>query len=245
MPPKKQRLDDALALAGLFDSTESARRAVMAGLVLLNGVPAAKPGTPVRSDDIFSLVKKERFVGRGGLKLEAALDFFQIDPTGRQCLDIGASTGGFTDCLLQRGAARVVAVDVGRGQLNWKLRNDPRVDSREGVNARMLDAADFLTAPSLAVGDVSFISLTLVLPAVFPVVQRGGDLIFLIKPQFEAPRNAVERGGIVHDEAVRLGCIEKIRNFVEQFGHQWCGHILSPIKGRDGNVEYLFHARRT
>lgn len=244
MPPKKQRLDEALALAGLFDSTETARRAVMAGLVLLNGIPASKPGTPVRSDDVLSLAKKDRFVGRGGFKLEAALDFFQIDPTGRQCLDIGASTGGFTDCLLQRGAARVVAVDVGKGQLDWKLRKDPRVDSREGVNARTLDAADFLPAPTLAVGDVSFISLTLILPAVFGVMERGGDLVFLIKPQFEAPREAVERGGIVRDETIRLGCIEKIRNFVEQSGQHWLGHTVSPITGRDGNVEYLFHARR-
>jgi 23S rRNA (cytidine1920-2'-O)/16S rRNA (cytidine1409-2'-O)-methyltransferase len=244
MPPRKQRLDEALALAGLFDSTESARRAVMAGLVLLNGAPAGKPGTPVRPDDVLSLAKKERFVGRGGLKLEAALDFFKIDPSGRDCLDVGASTGGFTDCLLQRGASRVVAVDVGRGQLDWKLRNDPRVDSREGVNARVLEPLDFQPAPTLAVGDVSFISLTLILPAVFGVLEPGGDLAFLIKPQFEAPRESVERGGIVRDESARLACIDKIRNFVERFGHQWIGYIVSPITGRDGNIEYLFHARR-
>ena len=244
MPPRKQRLDEALAIAGLFDSTESAHRAVMAGLVLVNGAPAGKPGTPVRPDDVLSLAKKERFVGRGGLKLEAALDFFKIDPSGRDCLDVGASTGGFTDCLLQRGASRVVAVDVGRGQLDWKLRNDPRVDSREGVNARVLDPLDFQPAPTLAVGDVSFISLTLILPAVFGVLKPGGDLAFLIKPQFEAPRESVERGGIVRDESARLACIHKIRNFVEQSGHQWIGYIVSPITGRDGNIEYLFHARR-
>ena len=245
MPPRKQRLDEALALAGLFDSAESARRAVMAGLVLINGAQAGKPGIPVRSDDVLSLAKKDRFVGRGGLKLEAALDFFKIVPSGRICLDVGASTGGFTDCLLQRGASRVVAVDVGRGQLDWKLRNDPRVDSREGVNARMLDPLDFEPAPTLAVGDVSFISLTLILPSVFGVLEPGGDLAFLIKPQFEAPRESVERGGIVRDESVRLACIYKIRNFVEQSGHQWIGYIVSPITGRDGNIEYLFHARRT
>ena len=244
MPPRKQRLDEALAIAGLFDSTESARRAVMAGLVLINGAPAGKPGTSVRPDDVLTLAKKERFVGRGGLKLEAALDFFKIDPSGRDCLDVGASTGGFTDCLLQRGASRVVAVDVGRGQLDWKLRNDPRVDSREGVNARVLEPLDFQPAPTLAVGDVSFISLTLILPAVFGVLQPGGDLAFLIKPQFEAPREAVERGGIVRDKSARLDCIDKIRSFVEQSGHQWIGYIVSPITGRDGNIEYLFHARR-
>lgn len=241
MPPRKQRLDEALAAAGLFESTESARRAVMAGLVFLNGSPADKPGTPVRGDDVLSLAKKERFVGRGGFKLEAALERFGIDPAGRVCLDVGASTGGFTDCLLQRGAARVFAIDVGRGQLDWKLRNDPRVDSREGVNARFLDAGDFQPAPTLAVGDVSFISLTLILPAVFRVLEPGGDLVFLIKPQFEAPRESVERGGIVREEMVRRACVEKIRLFVEESGRQWIGEIVSPITGRDGNVEYLCH----
>lgn len=244
MPPRKQRLDEALAFAGFFDSTETARRAVMAGLVLINGLPASKPGTSVRPDDVLSLAKKKRFVGRGGLKLEAALDFFKVDPSGRHCLDVGASTGGFTDCLLQRGATRVVAVDVGRGQLDWRLRNDPRVDSLEGVNARMLEPVDFQPLPTLAVGDVSFISLTLILPAVFAVLESGSDMVFLIKPQFEAPREAVERGGIVRNEVARFECIEKIQKFVEQSGHQWRGHIVSPITGRDGNVEYLFHALR-
>ena len=245
MPPRKQRLDEALASAGIFDSVDTARRAVMAGLVLLNGSSATKPGTPVRSDDILSLVKKERFVGRGGFKLEAGLEKFGVDPAGRICLDIGASTGGFTDCLLQRGAVRVFAVDVGHGQLDWKLRNDPRVESREGMNARFLSHEDFHPMPTLAVGDVSFISLTLILPAVFCSLQTGGDLVFLIKPQFEAPRESVERGGIVRDESVRRACVEKIRSFVVEAGHQWFGDIVSPITGRDGNVEYLFHARRS
>lgn len=244
MPPRKQRLDVALAASGLFDSTEAAHRAVMAGLVSLNGSLITKPGTPVRADDVLSLAKKERFVGRGGLKLEAGLDRFGIDPRERVCLDVGASTGGFTDCLLQRGATRVFAVDVGHGQLDWKLRNDPRVDCREGVNARFLSPEDFPLVPTLAVGDVSFISLTLILPAIFCVLHSGGDLVFLIKPQFEAPRESVERGGIVRDEAVRQACIEKIRSFVVQAGHIWCGDMTSPITGRDGNVEYLFHARR-
>lgn len=244
MPPRKQRLDEALADAGLFESTELARRAVMAGMVLLNGAPAAKPGTAVRGDDVFSLVKKERFVGRGGFKLEGALERFGIDPSRRICVDVGASTGGFTDCLLQRGAARVFAVDVGRNQLDWRLRNDPRVDSREGVNARFLDPGDFQPLPTLAVGDVSFISLTLVLPAVFSVLQPSGDLVFLIKPQFEAARESVEPGGIVRDESVRRACVEKIRLFVEKAGHLWLGDMVSPITGREGNVEYLFHARR-
>jgi 23S rRNA (cytidine1920-2'-O)/16S rRNA (cytidine1409-2'-O)-methyltransferase len=244
LTPRKPRLDEALAAAGFFESIPQACRAVMAGEVLVNGVPASKPGTPVRTDDVLSLAKRERFVGRGGYKLEAALEFFGIELAGRNCLDVGASTGGFTDCLLQRGANRVVAVDVGRGQLDWRLRNDQRVDSREGVNARMLEPIDFQPPPTLAVGDVSFISLTLILPAVFRVLESGSDVVFLIKPQFEAPREAVERGGIVRNEAARLECIQKIQKFVEQSGHQWRGHIVSPITGRDGNVEYLFHACR-
>ena len=241
MPPRKQRLDEALAAAGLFQSAESARRAVMAGMVLRNGAPATKPGTAVRGDDVLSLVKKERFVGRGGLKLEAALEWFGIDVEGRVCLDVGASTGGFTDCLLQRGAAKVYAVDVGKNQLDWRLRNDPRVVSREGVNARFLEPADFEPVPALAVGDVSFISLKAILPAVFQVLRPGGDGIFLIKPQFEAPREAVGAGGIVREESVRQACVEKIREFVERAGHRWLGAIPSPITGRDGNVEFLCH----
>jgi 23S rRNA (cytidine1920-2'-O)/16S rRNA (cytidine1409-2'-O)-methyltransferase len=216
----------------------------MAGEVLMNGQPASKPGSPVRPDDVLSLAAKERFVGRGGYKLEAALDFFGVDPKGKLCLDVGASTGGFTDCLLQRGASRVFAIDVGHGQLNWKLWNDSRVEHREGVNARFLEPTDFNPAPALAVGDVSFISLTLILPAVLRVLEPACDLIFLIKPQFEAPRESVERGGIVSDESVRLACVQKIRCFIEQSGIHWVGHMVSPITGRDGNVEYLFHASR-
>ncbi len=244
MPPRRQRLDEALAVAGFFESAERARRAVMAGEVLMNGRPVSKPGTPVKTDDCLSLAARERFVGRGGYKLESALDFFGVDPVGKLCLDVGASTGGFTDCLLQRGASRVFSIDVGRGQLHWKLRNDPRVEHREGVNARFLEPSDFTPAPALAVGDVSFISLTLILPAVLRVLAPEGDLIFLIKPQFEAPRESVERGGIVSDESVRLACVNKIRQFVEQLETRWLGHMVSPITGRDGNVEYLFHASR-
>jgi 23S rRNA (cytidine1920-2'-O)/16S rRNA (cytidine1409-2'-O)-methyltransferase len=241
--PRKPRLDEALAAAGFYESIPQACRAVMAGEVLVNGAPASKPGTPVRADDVLSLAKRERFVGRGGYKLEAALEFFGIEVAGRNCLDVGASTGGFTDCLLQRGATHVVSIDVGRGQLHWKIRNDARVDSREGVNARFLEPADFQPAPTLAVGDVSFISLTMILPAVMRVLEPGGDLVFLIKPQFEAPRESVERGGIVQDEAVRLACVEKIQGSIEKSGARWMGSIVSPITGRDGNVEYLFHAR--
>lgn len=243
MNTRSRRLDEALVAAGHFDSASTATRAVMAGQVLLNGQTATKPGTPVRDKDSLGLVAKEKYVGRGGFKLEAALDAFSINPAGRICLDVGASTGGFTDCLLQRGAAFVHAVDVGKGQLDWRLRNDPRVRSLEGVNARFLDPADFQPSPQLVVGDVSFISLTAILPAVFRVVAPESELVFLIKPQFEAPREKVERGGIVRDEAVRLACVEKIQAFVVASGHEWLGHIVSPITGRDGNIEYLCDIR--
>ena len=243
MNTRSRRLDEALVAAGHFDSTAAASRAAMAGQVLLNGRTETKPGTPVRDKDTLALAPREKYVGRGGYKLEAALDAFGIDPAAGICLDAGASTGGFTDCLLQRGAAFVYAVDVGKGLLDWRLRNDPRVRSLEGLNARFLEPADFQPAPQLAVGDVSFISLTAVLPAVFRVAAPGADLTVLIKPQFEAPRDKVERGGIVRDETVRLECVEKIRDFVLASGHEWFGHIPSPITGRDGNIEYLGHAR--
>jgi 23S rRNA (cytidine1920-2'-O)/16S rRNA (cytidine1409-2'-O)-methyltransferase len=243
MAPRRRRLDEALVEAGLFETRDAAARAVMAGKVLRNGQPESKPGTPVRPDDILSLVPLEKFVGRGGFKLEAALDAFAVNPADKICLDVGASTGGFTDCLLQRGAAKVYAIDAGKNQLDWRLRSDARVDSREGVNARYLEPADFDPAPGLGVGDVSFISLTAVLPAVFRVVEPGGDLVFLIKPQFEAPRGSVGPGGIVREESVRQDCVEKIRAFVLASGHEWLGVVTSPITGRDGNVEYLCHLR--
>jgi 23S rRNA (cytidine1920-2'-O)/16S rRNA (cytidine1409-2'-O)-methyltransferase len=243
MASRRRRLDEALVEAGLFETRDAAARAVMAGKVLLNGQPESKSGTPVRPDDTLSLAPVEKFVGRGGFKLEAALDAFAVDPAGKVCLDVGASTGGFTDCLLQRGAAKVYAIDAGKNQLDWRLRADPRVESREGVNARYLEPADFEPAPALGVGDVSFISLTAILPAVFRVVEPGGGLVFLIKPQFEAPRESVGAGGIVRDDQVRQACIEKIRVFVLEAGHEWLGVVTSPITGRDGNVEYLCHVR--
>jgi len=243
MSTGKSRLDVALVERGLFDTREKARRAVMAGQVVVDGHPAAKAGHQVPPDCKLSVTAREKFVGRGGYKIEAALDAFKVDPSGRVCADIGSSTGGFTDCLLQRGAVRVYAVDVGHGQLDWKLRQDPRVDVREGVNARHLDPADFLPPPTLAVSDVSFISLTLIFPAIFALLPPEADMVVLIKPQFELARRDVGRGGIVRDDAARLRAVEKIRNFIMQAGRQWCGHITSPITGRDGNVEFLAHIK--
>lgn len=243
MVSRRRRLDEALVEAGLFKTRDAASRAVMASKVLRNGQPESKPGTPVRPADTFALVPVEKYVGRGGLKLEAALDAFAIDPAGKVCLDVGASTGGFTDCLLQRGAVKVYAIDAGKNQLDWRLRNDPRVISREGVNARYLEPADFHPVPALGVGDVSFISLTAILPAVFRVVEAGCDLVLLVKPQFEAPRKEVGPGGIVRDESTRRQCVEKIRAFVLAASHEWLGVVPSPITGRDGNVEFLCHVR--
>lgn len=237
----KSRLDLALVERGLCDTREKAQRAVMAGQVLVDGRVADKAGTKVGVDQTLELTAREKYVGRGGHKVEAALDHFAIDPAGRVCADIGASTGGFTDCLLQRGAVLVHAIDVGHGQLDWRIRQDPRVKVREGLNARHLTASDLDPLPSLLVADVSFISLTLIFPPIFALLPAEADMVVLIKPQFELGREEVGRGGIVRDEAARRRAVEKIRGFVEAAGHRWRGEMVSPITGRDGNVEFLAH----
>ncbi len=244
MAVSKRRLDALLVERGFFGNADQAARAVMAGQVYINGQPVSKPGTPVAPDADISLAAREKYVGRGGFKLEAALDHFQIDPSDRVCVDIGASTGGFTDCLLQRGASLVHAVDVGHAQLHWRLRVDPRVICREGFNARFLAPGDLSPPPELAVGDVSFISLTVILPALFRVLPEGSNAVFLIKPQFESPKGSLPPGGVIRDDTLRLACVEKIRRFVEQSGQNWLGYIPSPITGHNGNVEYLAHIKR-
>ncbi|MFA7344320.1 MAG: TlyA family RNA methyltransferase [Terrimicrobiaceae bacterium] len=243
MSSGKSRLDVALVERGLFDSREKARRAVMAAQVFVDGRPATKAGTMIPPLAKIELAAKEKFVGRGGHKLEAALEAFQVDPAGRVCADIGASTGGFTDCLLQRGAAKVFAVDVGHGQIDWRLRQDARVDVREGLNARFLQPGDFDPAPTLVVADVSFISLTLIFPAIFALLPPESDMVVLIKPQFELSKAEVGRGGIVREEPLRLRAVEKIRSSINISGHRWVASITSPITGRDGNVEYLAHLK--
>ena len=245
MASLKKRIDLALVEGGFYESVDMARRGLMARLISVNGHVATKPGTTILPDDVLTVAQKEKYVGRGGYKLEGALAHFGVNPRGLVCIDVGASTGGFTDCLLQHGADFVYAIDVGHSQFSWRLQKDPRVESREGVNARYLDAKDFDLRPVLAVGDVSFISLTQILPAVFDVLTSGSEGIFLIKPQFEAERADVEEGGIVRDPEVRMRCVEKIRMFVESAGQQWLGYIESSIKGREGNVEYLAHFRCT
>lgn len=237
---KRERVDVLLVARGLCESRETARRLVLAGEVRSGGVPVAKPGTRLAADAPLEVAEKPRFVGRGGLKLEAALDAFAIGVAGRVCLDIGASTGGFTDCLLQRGAARVHAVDVGTNQLAWKLRCDPRVVVREQCNARRLTVGELGERVSLVVADVSFISLTLVLPAAFGVLEEGGEVVCLVKPQFELARGDIGKGGIVRDRRLHERAVERVRRCVIGELHRaWRGVIDSPITGADGNREFL------
>jgi 23S rRNA (cytidine1920-2'-O)/16S rRNA (cytidine1409-2'-O)-methyltransferase len=237
---KKDRLDALLFNRGMCDSREQAKRLVLAGEVKVDGRVVDKPAERFGEDAEVEIKERPRFVGRGGLKLEGALEHFGIHVEGWICLDVGASTGGFTDCLLQRGALRVHAVDVGTNQLVWKLRSDPRVISREKFNARHMRTEDLGEKVRLAVMDLSFISLTKVLPAVFQVLEEGGEVVCLIKPQFELERGDVGRGGIVREEELRQRAVEKIRSFVtEQEGKIWKGLVPSDIAGTDGNQEYL------
>jgi 23S rRNA (cytidine1920-2'-O)/16S rRNA (cytidine1409-2'-O)-methyltransferase len=237
------RLDQLLVARGFSPSREKAQRSIMAGQVSVGGQKVEKSGTRVGEDAVIEVRSGEKYVGRGGLKLEAALAYFRIATQGRRALDIGASTGGFTDCLLQHGVTEVRAIDVGHGQIAWSLRNDPRVTVREGVNARFLTAADGGAPVEICVADVSFISLTLILPAAFALLAPDADMIVLIKPQFELTPDKVGKGGVVREPTFREEAVEKIRRFVEAAGHRWCGVIESPITGREGNVEFLAHLK--
>jgi len=237
---KTERADALLVSSGLCDSREQAKRLILAGEVRCGDRLIEKPSTKIQIDAVLELKEKPRYVGRGGFKLEAAIDAFGIDPSGWVCMDVGASTGGFTDCLLQRGALRVHAIDVGTNQLVWKLRSDPRVIVKEQFNARYMEPKDIGESVRLAVMDLSFISLTKVLPAVFPLLDDAGAVVCLIKPQFELNREDISKGGIVRDTALHERAIEKIRTFVaDQPTLEWRGLIPSPIKGTDGNQEFL------
>lgn len=235
----KERLDVLLVKQGLCPSREKAQRLIMAGLVFVGGTRLEKASQTLPDDTLLQVRGADRYVGRGGHKLEAALKFFSIDPQSWTCLDVGASTGGFTDCLLQHGAAKVFALDVGHGQLAWKIREDPRVVVMEHCNARHLRAGDLPEKPRLAVIDVSFISLTLVLPPVAEVLTHGGMIVALIKPQFELSRAEVGRGGVVRDDSAHRKAVEKIRDFALGRGWRWGGVTDSPITGADGNREFL------
>src|SRR5688500_8870305 len=219
----------------------------MAGVVLVDEQQVQKSSDQFTIDARIRVKHADdpasRYVGRGGLKLEAALREFELDVTGAVCLDVGASTGGFTDCLLQNGAQKVFAIDVGHNQLDWRLRNDPRVEAREGVNARYLQPEDFLARFDLAVLDVSFISATMVLPAIVPLIKEGGVIVTLIKPQFEVGRGEVGGGGIVRDPEKRAQAVETVNQAAAGLGLQIAGVIESPIQGAEGNVEFLAHYR--
>ncbi len=236
----KQRLDLMLVERGLAESREKAQRLILAGVVRVEGVVADKPGREVDVKLGVTVEAPEPFVGRGGGKLEAAFQAFGLKVTGLVCADIGASTGGFTDCMLQHGAAKVYAIDVGHGQLDWRLRSDPRVVVKEGLNARYLAARDIPEPFRFASVDVSFISLTLILPPVTTLIEPGGELVTLIKPQFEAGRGQVEKGGVVRDPAVRDEVVCRIRAFgTGALNLEWMGLCESPLKGPAGNVEFL------
>lgn len=246
---KRERIDKLLVERGLAQSRTKAQALIMAGVVLVNEQRVVKPSdlaamdAPIRikgADDPTS-----RYVGRGGVKLEAALSGFAVEVQDRVCLDVGASTGGFTDCLLQHGAARVVSVDVGHNQLDWRLRNDPRVEVREGLNARYLKSEDFECEFELAVMDLSFISATKVIPAIIPLLTESGCLITLIKPQFEVGRGEVGSGGIVRDPEKHARTVAEVNRAATELGLSVRGVIESPISGADGNLEFLAFYERT
>ena len=242
---KRERIDKLLVDRRLAGSRTKAQAMVMAGVVLVDEQRVEKPSEQFASDSNIRIKHADdptsRYVGRGGLKLEAALKKFQIDVRGAVCLDVGASTGGFTDCLLQNGAAKVFAIDVGHNQIDWRLRNDPRVEIREGVNARYLQPSDFALQFDLAVIDVSFISVAKILPAVIPLVKPDGSLVVLVKPQFEVGRGQVGSGGVVREEQKRIRAVHYVSECAITLGLRAEGVIESPITGAEGNVEYLAH----
>jgi 23S rRNA (cytidine1920-2'-O)/16S rRNA (cytidine1409-2'-O)-methyltransferase len=242
VPETRKRLDVLVVERGLADSREKARALILAGHVIVNGQKADKAGANIGASAQIELLAQPRYVGRGGLKLEAALDHFSISPAGKICLDIGSSTGGFTDCLLQRGAARVYAIDVGTGQLDWKLRNDPRVIVQEQVNARYLNRDQVPEPIALAVCDVSFISITMILPAVARLLAPDAEMVILVKPQFELDRDQVGKGGIIRDSELHQQACRRVERAVEQLGLS-TEIIPSPILGAEGNREFLLHAR--
>lgn len=237
---EKERLDILLHQRGLVESRERARRLILAGQVLVDGEVVDKPGTQVLTEASLAIKEAPAYVSRGGYKLEAALDAFAVDISGLIVADIGASTGGFTDCLLQHGAARVYAIDVGYGQLAWSLRQDPRVVVLDRVNARYLQ--ELPEAVDLATVDVSFISLKLVLPAAQRLLKPKGQAIALIKPQFEAGRQQV-RKGVVRDPAVHRAVLNDLLGWAESNGWLVQGLVVSPLRGPAGNVEFLTHLR--
>lgn len=237
-----RRLDQLLVERGLAGSREKARALILAGQVLVNGQKSDKAGRAVALNARVELLEQPRYVSRGGVKLEAALGHFGIHVAGQICLDVGSSTGGFTDCLLQHGAARIYAIDVGTAQLDWKLRNHPRVVVREQVNARYLSRADVPEAIQIAVCDVSFISITMILPALVKLLAGRAEMVILVKPQFELERRQVGKGGIVRDPELHRQACQRVEEAVRELGFR-TDVIPSPILGAEGNQEFLLYAR--
>jgi 23S rRNA (cytidine1920-2'-O)/16S rRNA (cytidine1409-2'-O)-methyltransferase len=240
----KKRLDFVLVERSLVTTRERARALILAGQVKVDGTVLSKAGTAVADDALIELLAPDHpYVSRGGIKLAHALDVFRIEATGRLALDIGASTGGFTDVLLQRGASTVIALDVGRGQLDWRLRTDPRVIVKEGVNARALTVTDVPHSVDLVTIDVAFISLRHIFPALPPVLAPGADVVALVKPQFEAGRDQVGKGGIVSDPTVHDAVLAQVTAAAEAVGFTRLAMTPSPIRGAEGNREFFLHLR--
>lgn len=244
MATEKLRLDVYVHENGYAESREKARSAIMAGLVYINGQKALKPGILLKPDDSVEVRGGMEFVSRGGFKLKKALEKFSIGINGKVCMDVGASTGGFSDCMLQNGASKVYCVDVGYGQLAWKIRSDPRVVNLERTNIRYLTREKVPDAVAFACVDVSFISLELVLKIVYNLLSDDGETVCLIKPQFEAGRDKVGKKGVVREKNTHAEVIQKIVSFAESIGFCVLGLDFSPIKGPEGNIEYLMYASK-
>jgi 23S rRNA (cytidine1920-2'-O)/16S rRNA (cytidine1409-2'-O)-methyltransferase len=240
MKQGRQRIDQLLVARNLADSRKKAQALLLAGQVLVNGQKVSKAGAPVDETASIELLARMPWVSRGGYKMLGALEHWGLDVTGRVCVDVGSSTGGFTDCLLQHGAARVHCVDVGAGQLHWKLRTDPRVIVHEGVNARYMEPALLGEPVALAVCDVSFISVTLILPMLPPLLLPDGEIVVLVKPQFEVGRDQVGRGGIVRDPALHAAVCRKAEDAARMLGFE-TSLMESPLPGAEGNKEFLLY----
>jgi 23S rRNA (cytidine1920-2'-O)/16S rRNA (cytidine1409-2'-O)-methyltransferase len=241
----KTRLDLLLVESGLADSRSKAQALIMAGEVMVDGEMRDKPGIQVPSDSNITIKQKLKYVSRGGLKIEPALTEFGLSPSEKTCLDVGASTGGFTDLLLQNGAEKVYAVDVGKGQLDWNLRNDDRVVVLEGTNARYLDDTHIPEKVDIVTIDVSFISLKLILPPVISLLKPSGIVLALVKPQFEAGKDKVGKGGVVRDLEIINDCVDNISSFAEELDLTEKGRLPSPVKGPKGNQEWVLFLSKT
>lgn len=241
----KERIDKILVDRGLVQGRDRAKAVIMEGRVSVNGVKVIKAGTMLDTDsDIDLKGSGQPYVSRGGLKLEAALDHFRIDPAGMTVMDVGSSTGGFTDCMLKRGASRVYCIDVGYGQLAWSLRTDPRVTVIERANIRHLEKDRISDSVDIALIDLSFISLTKVLTKIKEFLSADGEIVALVKPQFEVGRADVGKGGIVRDERKRISAVNSVRGFAEENGFIIIGEFKSPVAGQKGNIEYFLYMRR-